>query len=159
MAYVVQRRSGGWELRSSQATPAGPRSRTLASFRVLTDEVIERALERAGGELDAEGIRAAARRAGAPVARQPAIAAAARLLGELSRGSSLPLGWSRLLAGVLGADGEPPTDGERAAAAWADATPEQRGRALRDLLLLADRIGAPRRAARPRFPRLVSASE
>ena len=44
MAYVVERRSGHWEIRESVHTAAGPRARTLATFRMLTDEVLERGL-------------------------------------------------------------------------------------------------------------------
>jgi hypothetical protein len=141
------------------STPDGPRSRTLASFRVLTDEVIERALASSANDLAADEIRCAALRAGAPVAREAPLAAAADLLGELSRGARLPPRWRALLGALIdGHEGEP-TDSERAAAAWADATLEQRGAALWDLLLLADRIGTGRRGRPRRFPRLTSTEQ
>ena len=41
MAFVVPSRRGSYEIRESQNTPKGPRSRTLVSFRELTEEVIE----------------------------------------------------------------------------------------------------------------------
>lgn len=156
MAYVVPRQSGSWELRHSVATPAGPRSRTLASFRVLTDDVVDRVVERSRGELDADQLKAAARRAGAPVAAEPALAAGAELLGQLSRGARLPSRWRHLLASLLAGDPTEPSAAEEAAAAWAGRSLEERGEALRDLLLLADRIGPGRRGERSSFPRLVS---
>ena len=39
---------------------------------------------------------------------------------------------------------------------WIDATPDSRGRALRELLLLADRLPTRRRSRRPRFPHIAS---
>lgn len=161
MAYVVARRPGTWELRSSTFTPDGPRSRTLASFRVLTEEVIERAVRSSGGGLGCDDIRAAALRAGAPVAREAPLGTAAELIGELSRGACLPPRWRALLGALIPGDGDAPTDSERAAAAWADASLDRRGAALWDLLLLADRIGSGRRPARRsrslEFPGLNSA--
>lgn len=140
MAYVVSRPSGNWELRHSTSTPAGPRSRTLASFRLLTPAVIELARERCDRELAAEEIVAAARRAGAPVAREPALGAAATLIGELSRGARLPRNWEQLLVSLAGGSGSDATESERSGAGWADASAAERGSALRDLLLLTDRI-------------------
>ena len=51
--YAIPRRNGSWELREAVATPSGPRSRTLASFRALTPEVIEHARARSTKPLDA----------------------------------------------------------------------------------------------------------
>ena len=42
MAFVVRRPKGRWEIRESFVGPSGPRARTLASFRVLSEDVIER---------------------------------------------------------------------------------------------------------------------
>jgi hypothetical protein len=56
-------------------------------------------------------------------------------------------------------DGEaPPADeAARSVALWMAATPEERGRALVDLLLLADALPSGARRGRPlRFPRLDS---
>jgi hypothetical protein len=68
MAYVVARHNGRFEIRESQHTPSGPRARSLAGFRVLTDEVIARASGRARGPFDVAAVLASGRRAGAPVA-------------------------------------------------------------------------------------------
>jgi hypothetical protein len=48
------------------------------------------------------------------------------------------------------------SDSARSAAGWIAATSRQRGEALRDLLLLADRLPRGRAAERPRFPRIES---
>jgi hypothetical protein len=160
MAYVVSRPNGAWEIRESQRTDAGPRSRTLASFRELTPEVIETAQSRSAPGVDADELREAARRAGAPVADAPAEAAAAELLRRLSQGEQLRPELRRLVADAVratGADPAAPSDTARAAAAWLGANAAERGRALRDLLLLADRFPARRRTPRPPYPRLVSA--
>jgi hypothetical protein len=158
MAYIVSRRSGSWELRESRSTEQGPRSRTLASFRTLTPDVVERARRRAGAPLSAAEIQRAASRAGVPIAGSAPNAAAAKLLAELAEGRAPSAPLRRLLVDALpGSDGGP-TDAERAAAPWIAATPEDRGEALRDLLLLADRLPAPRRAAATRFPRIESSA-
>ena len=151
--YVTQNHKGSWELRQSERTAAGPRSRTLATFRALDVEAIDRAVVRSGGKLSPDRIRLAARRAGAPVAAGPAEAAAATLLGELSRGAALPAGWPGQLRELLPDGGPPPSDAQRAAAAWADATLDQRGESLWDLLLLADSVQSPvRRPRKLSFP-------
>ena len=46
MAFVVPTSKGSYEIRESSNTAKGPRSRTLVSFRELTDEVIEKAQEK-----------------------------------------------------------------------------------------------------------------
>ncbi|HXW59047.1 MAG TPA: hypothetical protein VEJ23_06170 [Solirubrobacteraceae bacterium] len=178
MTYVVARPSGAWEIRESRATPAGPRARTLATFRTLTPEVIERAAARASSPVRADRVRASARRAGAPVLANPADRAAGELLGELSSGRRPREALSRLLLEALRSQREPslarepaadepaprpstrdgaPSDSARAAAAWIAAGAQARGEALRDLLLLADRLPQPTRALGGRFPRLSSA--
>ena len=62
----------------------------------------------------------------------------------------------RLLLAELGGDPDGVSDGARAAAGWIGATLGERGEALRDLLLLADKLPAQRRPG-PRFPRIGSA--
>jgi len=182
MAYVVARRSGGWELRESHATPRGPRSRTLAFFRSLTPDVIARAQRRSTRQLDAAELRRAAVRAGAPIPPASlADGAAAELLAELAAGRPpRPTLGRLLLDGLEHRDGGLPQrkadprerDGElperdgrssgrlpdsvRAAAGWIAATPQRRGEALRDLLLLADRLPRRRRPPALVFPPLHS---
>ena len=67
MAYVVTRPRGRFEIRESVHTAQGPRSRSLANFAQLTDEVLATAGERASRPFDAQAVRASARRAGVPV--------------------------------------------------------------------------------------------
>jgi hypothetical protein len=67
MAYVVARRSGRFEIRESLHTANGPRSRTLAGFGVLTDDVLAAAARRAQRPFDAEAVLRSGRRAGARV--------------------------------------------------------------------------------------------
>jgi hypothetical protein len=162
MAYVVPRKNGRWELRESTAGAHGPRSRTLVSFSSFGPSELGAALERARVPVEAAELVAAAKRAGAPVEATPAETAAAALLGALARGESLPRRWRSALSDLLGSGsgvGSEPrsvSDAERSAAAWADATLQARGEALRDLLLLADRTGRRPRPERERFPGLVT---
>ncbi|MEX1141383.1 MAG: hypothetical protein WD993_05045 [Thermoleophilaceae bacterium] len=200
MAYVTPRRNGTWELRESVSTPQGPRSRTLVSFRTLSEAAIETACSRAAKPLAADEIRDAARRAGAPVDLAAADQAAGDLLRELDagrephpilrqllvealqaappvrlgnarRGGAIPLrpqtgrdapsrprsgGESHAGGGVTPLES---LDNARASAAWLTATPEERGKALYDLLLLGERLqqGRPEAPRKP-FPRLDRAA-
>lgn len=175
MAYVVARLSGGWEIRESQTTQRGPRSRTLAFFRTLTPEVIARAQQRSTRQLDAAELHRAAVRAGATGPASTADRAAGELLAELAAGRTprMPLG-RLLLDGLQHQDdvrdrsssenfADRPEqdirlpDSVRAAAGWIATTPQRRGTALRDLLLLADRLPHRRRPPALAFPPLHSA--
>jgi hypothetical protein len=156
MAYIVPRKTGAWEIRESYGTAAGPRSRTLAGFRTLTAEAIERAQARSTKHLDPEELRKAARRAGAPVASPPTDRAASQLLTQLAAGQKPRPVLARLLLKALSTEDSQPTDNAEAAAAWIAVTAEQRGEALRDLLLLADHLPRARIRAHARFPRVVS---
>jgi hypothetical protein len=156
MAYVVQTRSGTWEIRESHATEAGPRSRTLATFSTLSGDILRRAMTRATGDVDADELREAALRAGAPLAESPSDEAARGLLAELSGGRRPRRALRRLLADALRSDTVEVSDAARSAAPWVAATPAQRGQALHDLLLLADALPVPARNDRARFPRLRS---
>src|SRR5207244_12230469 len=90
MAFVVARRGGRFEIRESVATPVGPRARTLASFRVLTAEVLAEAAGRARRPFDAAKIRARARELRAPERAHSSGATARQLVGELRRGERPP---------------------------------------------------------------------
>ena len=150
MAYVVARPGRRYEVRESATTPRGPRSRTLATFVTLDDDVLARARERAGGELDTDALLRSARKVGAPVSvgTSAADAAARALLAELHAGRT-PTGiLATALEDALATARESRRrrtlpDPVRAAMAWAGATLAERGEALRDLLLLADRLPAP----------------
>jgi hypothetical protein len=152
MAFVVAHRGGTWEIRESRATPAGPRSHTLASFRTLTAEVIQKAQERASKPLDRQELRRAADRVGAPVASSPSDRVTSELLMELAAGRRPRPALQRLLIDVLRGQRDGSSDSARAAAGWIGATPQQRGEALRDLLLLADRLPRRRRPPQLSFP-------
>ncbi len=154
MAYIVDRRSGTWEIRESHATAAGPRSRTLASFQTFTPEVIERAQARSSKTLDPGELRSAAARAGAPIAVDTSDRASVELLSELTSGRAPRPVLRRLLVDALQGDRRGPASSAQEAAAWITASPKERGEALRDLLLLTDRLPPSRATAGRRFPRL-----
>ncbi len=161
MAFVVPTKRGKFELRESRSTPEGPRSRTLATFGELDDEVIERAQARAAKPLDVESLRRTARRAGAAVAPKPADRAARELIAELGRGARPEPRLRRLLGSLLteGHRAETPADPGQAIAEWMAATPAERGSALVDLLLLGDALPHRGRRGKPLlFPRLDSKS-
>jgi hypothetical protein len=163
MAFVVPTKPGRYEIRESRSTSKGPRSHTLTSFTELTDEVISKARAKAVKPPTAVQLRKSARRAGAPVA-QPVVERAARaLIAELARGRRLEPPLKRLLIELLtkglrdGRDASPSTETAHSMALWVAATPEERGKALVDLLMLADALPAQGRKDKPlRFPRLDS---
>jgi hypothetical protein len=160
MAFVVPTRRGRFEVRESKGTPEGPRSRTLVSFRELTDELIEKAQAKAEKPIGADELRSAARRAGAPVTGPPIDRAARELISELGKGRKLDPTLTHLLTNLLARErpddkGQALGDSGLSVAAWVGATPEQRGRALVDLLLLADAIPSRGHEKKPlRFPPL-----
>lgn len=157
MAYVVARPGGSWEIRESRSTRAGPRSRTLATFRTLTPEVVEQARERSSKPLEPREVRSAALRAGAPIETTPSDRAARELLAALTAGQPPRPVMRRVLTAALGGEAaEGLSQNARAAARWVTATPRERADTLRDLLLLTDRLPPPRRRSR-RFPRIRSA--
>jgi len=158
-------------VRESRSTPAGPRSRTLATFKTLTPEVLERAQARSSAPLDPRELRKAALRAGAPIAAQDADRAAGELLAQLATGSEPRPVLRRLLLDALQRGRTRPertrtSDSARSTARWITATPRERGETLHDLLLLADHLprrtdrrsaGRPARVpAQRRFPRVQS---
>lgn len=153
MAFLVPRKNGAWEIRETHSTPKGPRSTTLATFRELDGEVIERARARTSQPLDPEELRQAALRAGAPVAKSAVDDAASRLLSELSQGRKPRRGLRRLLADAVDSADAGLSDAAKAAQEWIAATPEEHGKTLRDLLLLADAIPHRRRPDQIEFPR------
>ena len=157
MAYIVRRRTGGWEIRESHMTPRGPRSNTLASFQTLTPEVICKAQARSARALDREELRTAAARAGAPIAPEPSDRATSELLAELAAGRRPRPVLGRLLLDLLQDRRDSSSDSALAATMWIGATPQQRGDALRDLLLLADRLPVRMRQRRLQFPRIQPA--
>jgi hypothetical protein len=157
MAFIVPTRRGTFEIRESRTTPDGPRSRTLATFRELNDGVIEKASARALKPLDAGRLKDAALRAGAPIAQSPANHAARALIAELGMGREPEPKLRRLLTTLLGNEfkATTPDNPSQAVAEWMTATPQERGKSLVDLLLLADALPSKGREGKPlRFPRL-----
>jgi len=157
MAYVTATRGDRWEIRESRSTRKGPRSRTLATFAELDDDVCRIASSRASTPLSEGELKRAALRAGAPVAPEPADRAARDLLAEIALGRVPRRALRRLLDDAIGNGTGKPSDAERAAAAWIAAPTAARAEALQDLLLLADQLPAPRqRRGQLDFPRLDS---
>jgi hypothetical protein len=163
MAFVVPTKPGRYEIRESAHTPSGPRSRTLVSFRELDNAVIDKARKKATKTIDATELRRAARRAGAPVSRPAADRAARELIAELAKGRPLDPTLRHMLLDLLrhGHGDGPAHSAKNEAyhdvAEWMTASPSERGRALVDLLLLADALPHGGRKGKPlRFPRLDS---
>ncbi len=96
--------------------------------------------------VDVHALVHAARRAGAAVSVgvSPVDIAARALLAELRAGNHPSPALAAALSDAVVPEVEV-SDSVRAAAAWSGATLEERGEALRDLLLLADRLPVPRR--------------
>jgi hypothetical protein len=166
MAFIVPTKGEAFEIRESRSTPAGPRSRTLASFKELTDETIEKARSRAAKPPTAEQLRQAALRAGAPVAPAPIDRAARDLLGKLAKGQQPDPMLKRLLLDALASEdrrdhpSDPAatvSDAARSVSEWVGASAKERGEALEDLLLLADALPLRRRPETIGFPPLKSA--
>jgi hypothetical protein len=159
MAYVVARPGGRFELRESSSTSRGPRGRTLATFRELTDAVLDHADARATQPVDRAAARRSARRAGAPVAPSEEDARAGALLGTLALGGAPTPVRAHLVAHALAPDAVPePEDHLRAAGDWAGADAVRRGESLVDLLGLVDAIPSEPRTGPLRFPRLSSSA-
>ncbi|HKF81520.1 MAG TPA: hypothetical protein VKB23_01005 [Solirubrobacterales bacterium] len=157
---------GRFEVRESASTASGPRSRTLASFRELTDEVVQKVRERADKPPTAEELTRSALKAGAPV-RGPELDQAARATLRLmaSGGRPDPM-LRRLLLDALSDDdrsdrpADPKarvSDAARSATQWVGVGAEERGNALRELLDLADALPVRLRPHEIGFPRLKSA--
>lgn len=164
MAFVVATKRGKFEVRESHSTPQGPRSRTLATFAVLTDEVIEKARARAAKPPSAKELKEAAARAGAPVSGAPIDESARETLRRIANGERLNPMLGQLLLDALSNNGDHPaqpapvaSDSARAASQWFGASLTERGEALRDLLNLADALPVRMRSREIGFPRLRSA--
>ena len=166
MAFIVATKPDRFEIRESHQTPKGPRSRTLVSFEELNEEVLERARDKASKPIDLDALRKAAQRVSAPVAMPPADRAARELIAALGKGQRVDPTLRHLLLDLLQSgrrDGRQPSQWHEAAhevAEWMAATPAEKGRALVDLLLLADALPSGGRRGKPlRFPRLDARPE
>jgi hypothetical protein len=165
MAFIVSTKKDTFEIRESRSTPAGPRSRTLATFKELTDATIEKAQGRAAKPTSADELRQAALRAGAPVNAAPVDRAARDLLGRLARGQRPNPMLKRLLLDALANDdrSDRPADSSatvsdtaRSVSEWVGVSARERGEALEDLLLLADALPLRRRSEAIGFPPLIA---
>jgi len=156
MAFVVARRDGRFEIRESVATPRGPRARTLATFRELSDEVLDRAQTRASTPFDRSRVERRGVELGAPRAAGTTARLGWRLLAELESGHDIPPVLAGALAARLAGGAAAAPDTLAPLSDWFGATLEERGDALRDLLRLTDRIPRrPPRRGKP-FPRIAS---
>lgn len=162
MAYLVRRAGDRFDLRESAATPDGPRSRTLATFRApLTPEILERAAARAARPFDREALLAAAARLGVATTERREERAARELLARLRAGARIDPVLVTLLRDALDAAPSAPVPEPLAEVAeWVGASDARRGEAVRDLLRVSDRIVRARGAVRSRpqkpFPRFSS---
>lgn len=166
MAFIVPTKRGRFEIRESSATPKGPRSRTLASFHELDDAVIEKAREKTDKSIDAAELHRSARKVGAPI-KQPAVDRSAReLIAELAKGRAPDPVLRHMLLDLLrrghrdGHESSRRNEAEHDVAEWIASTPLERGKALVDLLLLADALPHGGGKGKPlRFPRLDSTGQ
>jgi hypothetical protein len=162
MAYLVRRSGDRFDLREAAATRAGPRSRTLATFRPpLTPEILERATARATRPFDRSALLARAAQLGVATTERREDRAARELLALLRSGAAIDPVLVTLLRDALAQAASAPVP-ERLAevAEWVGASAARRGAAVRDLLRLSDRIVQARGAVRSRpqrtFPRFSS---
>lgn len=158
MAFLVARKDGRFEIRESLATEAGPRARTLASFRELDDDVLDRAAANASRPFDRAAIVRRAERLSVP--RHPDLASrwARALIAELRHGRSPAPPLIELLRDELPPPTRPTPDTIEQALEWIGKSDAQRGATLRDLLDLADRFPQRERPPRSTFPRIRSVS-
>ncbi len=158
MTYIVSRQDGRHEIRESVTTPRGPRSRTLATFRRLTDEVLDHAESRARTRFDRDTVRRRAEARGVPVDPPNTVLAARRILEDLIHDRPLPAGLIGALRQELdrhAAIDLPDTFAP--ATEWLGISASARGDALRDLLRMTDHLPPRERRDPPAFPRIRSA--
>jgi hypothetical protein len=162
VAFLTRRGDDRIEIRETRRTDAGPRARSLASFRgALTPEVLDIAESRAAGAFDRQLLLQRASALGIPVTTKRPSRPVRDLLGLLHRG----VGFDPTLLAALrdaidraGAAGLPVA--LREVAEWIGSTDRQRGEALRGLLRVSDRIVASRAPVREKpytpYPRFHS---
>ena len=157
MAFLVARKDGRFEIRESVATETGPRARTLATFRELDDQVLDRAAANARSRFDRGAIEARAVEMAVPRNTNIASRVARSLLSELRRGRTPAPSLVRLLRDELPTDLPPTPDTIEQAYEWIGKSDAQRGLTLRDLLSLADAFPQRERPPRSSFPHIRSA--
>jgi len=163
MAYVVATKPGRFEVRESTNTPDGPRSRTLASFRELTAEVVEKVQARSDKPPTAAELTRSALKAGAPVRGTGLDEAARETLRRMAAGERPDPMLRQLLLDALEDEDRSDrpeatrgrvSDAARAATQWVGVGAQERGQALRELLDLADAMPIKLRPHEISFPRL-----
>ncbi|HUR48923.1 MAG TPA: hypothetical protein VMY88_05230 [Acidimicrobiales bacterium] len=133
MAFVVRRPKDRWEIREAVSTDSGPRSRTLATFSVLTRETLELARERATTDFDDTHTVGSASRAGAPVQLRRADQLARELLREIAEGERPSVALTQELQAAL-----PDRSHRPEGATWVGSSLEARGETVADLLSAAN---------------------
>jgi hypothetical protein len=162
MAYLVRRPDGKLEIREAVSTRRGPRSRTLSSFRgALTPERLERAAARATRPFDRTALAERAAALALPVTFRREDRAARELLAAIRAGAPIdPVLVTLLKDALAGLPCARAPEALAEVAEWVGAGEAERGRALRDLLRLSDRIASSRRLRRERrregYPRFRS---
>jgi hypothetical protein len=165
MAYLYRRPNGRVEIREAHATPRGPRSRSLVTFRgALTDALLDRAEAAARRPFDRIAIAKRASDLGIAMLRSRADGPARELLARLRRGAPLDPRLATLVRERLGEIEALPIPPELAdVVEWIGASDAERGHALRDVLRLYDTIARSREPVRTppplRFPRIPPDSE
>jgi hypothetical protein len=157
MATVIRNRRGDFEIRESFRTAYGPRSRTLATFKLLDDDVLARAASAAQRPFDRAAVRLAALRAGASEAESAVEAAARILLRELDRNRPIRPALVAALREALASRPSADVAGiGHSATDWAADDP-LRGRMTEQLGDLVDALPPHERGGEPAFPRLAQA--
>jgi hypothetical protein len=165
MAYLYRRNPERVEIRESRATPRGPRSRTLATFRgALTREILDRAARRATRRFDRNALIRRARAIGIPVRLEAHEREARAVLARLRRADPIdPVIAGLLLRALDGVETKPLPEELADVGEWIGASAQERGAAIRDLLDTYGTIAMsrPQRRKRPRrpFPRISSLDE
>lgn len=141
MPSIIERGDGRYEIRESLYTPEGPRSRTLAIFRALSEEQLDHAQERATRPFDRDGVRARAQELGIPWVGVEISRDLRGVIAEVAAGAKPPpVIAAALRMAVEGHAAERLPDSVPGVMEWLGRSDAERGAALRDLLRLADRL-------------------
>lgn len=159
MATVIKRSDGRIEIRESLATARGPRSRTLAIARELTDEVIEHAAERARKPIDRDELIERAGRLGVHLGRRTQADVVARLVERVRADALWPTHAKAIQTVLRDVEHGPLPHHLEAMTEWMGTDDGTRGNALVDLLKLSEatmqHYPESQRAREPlRFPSL-----
>lgn len=140
MATIVKRKDGRFELRESRWTERGPRSRTLAIFRELTPEVLNRADARATKPVDRDSLLARAEELGLHMSRLLGPSEPSAVVGRINSGEVWPTQIRALQQSLDDVEAPHLREHLEAMVQWMGTSDEVRGRTLVDLLRLAQAI-------------------